>query len=93
MNATEIARKKDEARTLLTSPRGQYLISQALCNSIEYMNTVPKRYREISNISDMETLLILFPIYKAIATVRGFTIAGFKKQLRKENKNARHKEK
>ena len=62
-----------QATEFLTSLRGQYIISQALCLAIVKMNddTAGRPHmREESNISDMEYLRDeLFPIYKAVQTL------------------------
>ena len=47
------------------SPRGEYLISQALVIAIEQLKAVPDRQREDSNIADMEYLLDeVYPLFK-----------------------------
>ena len=47
------------------SPRGEYLISQALVIAIEQLKAVPDRQREDSNIADMEYLLdAVYPLFK-----------------------------
>jgi len=56
--------KRAVALKLLCSIRGEYIISQALVRAIEAMES--EKYPETSNIQDMEMLLELFPIYKAI---------------------------
>jgi hypothetical protein len=38
----------------IQSPRGQYIMAQALHKAIEVMKAAPKREREYSNIADME---------------------------------------
>ena len=62
-NGTE---EEKEAYNFLTSPRGTFIISQALCVAIETLNKVePSEIREQSNISDMEFLRdSVFDIYK-----------------------------
>lgn len=48
----------------VNSPRGQYIMSQALFIAAMQLKTVELPYREASNIADMEFLLVeLFPIY------------------------------
>jgi hypothetical protein len=47
------------------SPRGEYIISQALVTAIKQLKTVPDRQREDSNIADMEYLLEkVYPLFK-----------------------------
>ena len=47
------------------SPRGEYIISQALVVAIEQLKTVPDKQREDSNIADMEYLLDkVYPLFK-----------------------------
>jgi hypothetical protein len=58
--------KKESARGLLKSMRGQFIISQALVKAIEAMSKVPTNRREVSNMQDMEMLLQLFPIYAMV---------------------------
>ena len=58
---------KDQAIEFASSPRGQYIISQALWHAIVKLNEVPEPMKEESNISDMEFLLDeVFPMYKAV---------------------------
>ena len=53
-----------DAELLLSTPRGQYILSQALTVAIEQMETVPHPHREPSNIADMRLLRNeLFPIF------------------------------
>ena len=54
--------KVEIAKGLFVSPRGRYIISQALCEAIKAMNKVPSPQKEVSNIQDMEILGELFPI-------------------------------
>jgi hypothetical protein len=52
------------AEELFTSPRGQYIVSQALTVAINVLKEVPEPYREVSNIEDMEILRDeLFPLF------------------------------
>ena len=46
--------QKQEAITFGNSIRGQYIIGQALYYAIKALEDVPKPFREISNISDMD---------------------------------------
>lgn len=59
--------KQDTARRLLKSVRGQLIISQALVCAIELLGEA--KHPETSNIEDMDMLLELFPIYRAIQQV------------------------
>lgn len=62
--------KKEIALNLLKSQRGAYIMGQALYTAIEVMKQVPKSFREVSNIEDMEMLEeALFPIYRLTQTV------------------------
>ena len=61
-------RMKQEAAELLISPRGQYIMSQALHVAIKTLRAVPEQHRETSNIADMQFLLDhLFPLYAMVA--------------------------
>jgi hypothetical protein len=63
--------RREMAYGLLATPRGPFLVSQALFYAIKAMSAVPDRDRETSNIQDMEMLLeIVFPIYKAVANIQ-----------------------
>ena len=55
--------QEEYALKLLQSHRGEYLISQALFRAIEIMKKNPPKKRETSNIEDMETLSVLFPLF------------------------------
>ena len=46
----------NNAEKFATSMRGGYIIAQALHYGIEALSRVPKPYREVSNIQDMEYL-------------------------------------
>ena len=53
-----------KANNFLMSPRGQYIMAQALHHAIKTMKAVPEKHRENSNIADMEYLqenLFSFP--------------------------------
>jgi hypothetical protein len=53
-----------DAELLLATPRGQYILSQALTVAIKQMETVEPPLREPSNIADMRLLRNeLFPIF------------------------------
>jgi hypothetical protein len=56
---------KEKAAEFANTPRGNYILGQALYIAIETLNKVePEVMREISNISDMEFIRDnLFPIY------------------------------
>jgi hypothetical protein len=58
--------KKQYAKELFGSMRGQFIVSQALVKAIEAMSKVPTNRREVSNMQDMEMLLTLFPIYAVV---------------------------
>lgn len=56
-----------DAIALAQSPRGQYILSQALTVAIETLSAVPQPYRETSNIQDMTLIRdALFPTYAEI---------------------------
>ncbi len=56
-----------QAFALAQSPRGQYILSQALTVAIDTLEQVPKPYREQSNIEDMRFIRDqLFPVYADI---------------------------
>jgi hypothetical protein len=57
-----------DAIRLVQSPRGQYILSQALTVAIETLESVePPAMRELSNIEDMRFIRDnLFPIYKDV---------------------------
>jgi len=58
-------RKKMMALNLFRSPRGKYIISQALSTAIEDMKRVKSVHREVDNIEDMEMLHEeLFPMHQ-----------------------------
>jgi hypothetical protein len=46
--------EKKLAAEFIQSPRGQYIMAQALYKAIEVMKAAPEREREYSNIDDME---------------------------------------
>jgi hypothetical protein len=53
-----------DAINLVQSPRGQYIMSQALTIAIAALQDVEPPMREISNIDDMTTIRDeLFPLY------------------------------
>ena len=64
--------KREAVTQFLTSPRGMFIISQALFVAIETMKKVEPEYkRELSNIADMEYLLDeLFPMYKTVLMIK-----------------------
>ena len=67
---------------LFNSFRGKYIISQALFKAIKVMKRVPKKFREESNIQDMEILYeTLFPFYNEIMEMKP---KQFEKLLKKE---------
>lgn len=58
---------KLQAIALVQSPRGQYIMSQALTLAIEKLEEVEPPLREVSNISDMRLIQEhLFPLYKEV---------------------------
>ncbi|MCK5616356.1 hypothetical protein KAR91_81595 [Candidatus Pacearchaeota archaeon] len=59
----EIKEQEKYAIQMFQSHRGNYLISQALFRAIEVMKKDPPKKRETSNIEDMETLSVLFPLF------------------------------
>ena len=52
-----------EAKNLLNSIRGQFILSQALTLAIEHMEERPDNQQEPSNQADMELLTLLFPLF------------------------------
>ena len=48
--------KDQEALKLLGSPRGQYIVGQALALAVKQLETVEESRREFSNIEDMKFL-------------------------------------
>jgi len=59
--------KRKIALSLLNSPRGHFIISQALYVAVETLKKVKPPHREESNIEDMEILMeTLFPLYKYV---------------------------
>lgn len=53
-----------DAEMLLKSPRGNFILSQALTVAIEQMETEPPERREVSNIADMRLIRNeLFPLF------------------------------
>jgi len=63
----ETRRKKEEIVEFVNSPRGNYIISQALCIAVDKLRSRPERERENSNIMDMEYILCnCFPVYRNI---------------------------
>jgi len=56
-----------DAIRLVQSPRGQYILSQALTVAIEALEEVQPPLREVSNIEDMKFIRDnLFPIYAEV---------------------------
>ena len=54
MDAVQIHKDAIEFRN---SPRGQFILAQALYQGIQSLYTVPEPYREVSNAMDMKYLL------------------------------------
>ena len=54
MDKTTQSVDKQLAIEFIQSPRGQYIMAQALYKGIEAMKAAPEREREYSNIADME---------------------------------------
>jgi len=48
--------KEQDALKLLGTPRGQYIVGQALAIAIKELESVEESHREISNIEDMKFL-------------------------------------
>ena len=62
----------ETALNFMLSPRGQFIMGQALFVSIEKMKTVPEPHTEHSNIRDMEFLMEnMFPMYAAVKAAEG----------------------
>ena len=56
---------KQRASDFAVSPRGQFIISQALCLALQSMKDRPDVEREFSNEADMRYLIDnLFPVYQ-----------------------------
>ena len=55
--------KRQYALKLLSTPRGIYIVSQALAVAIKAMKAKPEPQREISNIEDMEVLQAFFNLH------------------------------
>jgi len=63
------ALKEAKAWNLLLSPRGEFIISQALCLAVKELKSRPPTRQEPNNVQDMETLIEgLFPIFRAMET-------------------------
>jgi hypothetical protein len=63
--ATDKDKQIYEAYKFSMSPRGEYIISQALVTAIKQLKTMPDKQREDSNIADMEYLLEkVYPLFK-----------------------------
>lgn len=61
------SKKKDDVTEFVNSPRGHYIISQALCVAVDELRSRPQRERQNSNIQDMEYLIEnAFPIYRSV---------------------------
>jgi hypothetical protein len=54
-----------EAKKLLASMRGQFILSQALTLAIEHIEERPVNEQEPSNQADMELLTLLFPLFSS----------------------------
>ena len=54
MDKTTQVVDKQQAIEFIQSPRGQFIMAQALYKAIEVMKAAPEREREDSNIADME---------------------------------------
>jgi len=58
---------KKDVKEFINSPRGHYIISQALCLAVDQLRSSPARERQDSNIQDMEYLIEnAFPIYRSV---------------------------
>ena len=63
------SKKKEDVNEFVNSPRGNYIISQALCIAVDKLRSRPEREREESNIMDMEYLIEhAFPIYESVSS-------------------------
>ena len=57
----------ETALNFMLSPRGQYIMGQALWISIDTMKRVPAPYTEHSNIADMEFIMdSVFPMFAQV---------------------------
>ena len=74
---TDFQTDKQLAAEFIQSPRGRYIMAQALYKAIEVMKAAPEREREYSNIDDMELCqkLFDFPV-EAFNNTQTGTIAG-----------------
>ena len=54
---------RDACTKLLMSPRGDYILSQALYIAAQELEKVDPPHREVSNIADMRLLTLQFPTY------------------------------
>lgn len=55
------------AEKMVNSPRGAYIISQALHYAIKALNEIPDPFKEVSNIQDMEMMretFFDFPVFE-----------------------------
>ena len=53
---TDSTKELNKARAFAENLRGTYIIGQALYYAIKELEKVPKPFREVSNISDMQYL-------------------------------------
>ena len=61
------SKSKEYINEFVNSPRGHYIISQALCIAVDELRSRPQRERQDSNIQDMEFLIEnAFPIYRSV---------------------------
>ena len=73
---TDFQTEKQLAIEFIQSPRGQYIMAQALYKGIEAMKAAPEREREVSNIADMELCqkVFDFPVAAFKNTQEGTTL-------------------
>jgi len=62
--------KRQYALKLFSTPRGIYIVSQALAVAIDVMRAKPEPEREISNIEDMEVLQAFFNLYPNLGLLK-----------------------
>lgn len=79
--SNKMTKKQKEAFQLFDSPRGRYILGQALYLAIEKLKEVPSEFQEKSNIADMELLKeIFFPyiIVEQAKSIGAWPVAGIK---------------
>ena len=78
------SKAKERAVFLLNSPRGRFIIGQALYLAIEKLREITEPLQEKSNIADMEALQSIFFPYEIVVR----TMVVTRKDLMKEDTNA-----